>query len=139
METQEFKRKIKETLESGVFGEEHTIPRRVLKEAIEATVEAYKDQGLRLVIEPGFETELGRQLNVVVRIDSIQFRDVLFRAYVPSSGFPVSLDLFGENVRTCQDEKELRAAILEFIGRKDVSLRIRELAEESEKLRAAGR
>ncbi|HSN99314.1 MAG TPA: hypothetical protein VLS89_13555 [Candidatus Nanopelagicales bacterium] len=84
-----------------------------------------KDGRVEMRVEPGFLVNMGQQLNLVVAIDG--FRDTLFRAYVPVDGFPVTLDLFGEEGFVCKDEAELKATLIDFLKKKEVLLRLRGL------------
>jgi hypothetical protein len=84
-------------------------------------------------VEPGYVTKLGQQLRVVVAIPSREFEDVLFRAYVPPGGFPVSLDFFGEDVVECADDAALEREVTGFLGRDEMRTRLdalRRLASE---------
>jgi len=68
----------------------------------------------QVTVEPGHRTRLGQQYNVVLRLLAQNFRDVMFRAYIPTTGFPVSLDLFGEDVTVCPDRARLEQELLMF-------------------------
>jgi len=77
-----------------------------------------------VTVEPGYQVAMGQQLNVVVAVPQRNFRDVLFRAYVPATGFPVSLDLYGEEPVRCADEAELEDQVLGFLARPQVRARL---------------
>src|SRR5438309_11111212 len=68
-------------------------------------------------IEPGFQASMGQQLRVIIRIEKKQFRDTLFRAYVPGDGLPIHLDLYGEEPEACGSRDELEERVLEFLSR----------------------
>lgn len=68
-------------------------------------------------IEPGFNATIGQQLKIAIRIPHKGFRDFLFRAYVPESGYPVNLDLYGEQPLQCATKEELENEILKFVAR----------------------
>lgn len=70
---------------------------------------------IQVEIEPGFKASLGQQLRINVRIPQKQYRDTLFRAYVPTTGFPISLDLYGENPEECNNAQELQTKVLGFL------------------------
>jgi hypothetical protein len=85
-------------------------------------IEAKLNDGLagdpiRIEIEPGFRGSLGQQLNIVLRIPAKQYRDTLFRAYVPDQGAPIHLDLYGERPEPCQTLQELEDKVLAFLNR----------------------
>ena len=60
---------------------------------------------------------MGQQLRVNIRIPSKDFRDTLFRAYIPLDGLPILLDLYGEEPERCSDFQELQHKVLEFLLR----------------------
>ena len=72
---------------------------------------------IKVEIEPGFQASSGQQLRVNVRIPSKQFRDTLFRAYIPADGMPITLDLYGEEPERCGDLEELQQKVLDFLLR----------------------
>jgi hypothetical protein len=72
---------------------------------------------IKVEIEPGFQARMGQQLRVNVRIPSKQFRDTLFRAYIPDDGVPIYLDLYGEEPERCSNSQELQEKILDFLRR----------------------
>jgi hypothetical protein len=74
-------------------------------------------------VEPGYAVAFGQQYNVVLKIGPRQFRDVLFRAYVPPEGYPVRLDFFGEELTVCQGPDELEQSVRAFV-REHVSTRL---------------
>lgn len=82
---------------------------------------------LQVLLEPGYQTNLGLQMNVLLLIPSRAFRDVFFRAYVPPAGFPVALDLFGEEPVLCPDESKLEEELLNFLKTPQVRIKLEEL------------
>lgn len=72
---------------------------------------------IKVEIEPGLQATMGQQLRVNVRIPSKQFRDTLFRAYIPEDGFPIQLDLYGEEPERCDDAQQLQEKVLDFLKR----------------------
>src|SRR5580704_6965308 len=75
-------------------------------------------------LEPSSRVNLGDQYRMVIRIPSQGFNDVLFRAYVPEDGFPVTLDLFDDEAPTCPDVAALEQEIVKFVDHKDVKRRL---------------
>lgn len=73
---------------------------------------------------PGFQATMGQQLNVVVEIPRVNFRDTLFRAYVPLAGFPVQLDFYGEEPVRAETVEAMEDAIVDFLGKPEVSARL---------------
>lgn len=68
-------------------------------------------------VEPGFQANIGQQLRVVIRIPNKQFRDTLFRAYIPTDGLPIYLDLYSEEPEQCANREELEQKVLGFLQR----------------------
>jgi hypothetical protein len=68
-------------------------------------------------LEPGFQANIGQQLRVVIRIPKKQFRDTLFRAYIPTDGLPIYLDLYSEEPEQCASREELEQKVLGFLQR----------------------
>jgi len=100
-----------------------------LRDAVAAIGEALDAAELRVALEPGHLVGMGQQFNVLTQIERRGFRDVLFRAYIPTDGWPVSLDLFDDDFVSCQDEDALRKAIGGFIGRQEIRQRLRTLKD----------
>jgi hypothetical protein len=44
-----------------------------------------------------------------------QFRDTLFRAYIPVGGLPIYLDLGGEEPVKCESIEQLQNCVLDFL------------------------
>ena len=79
---------------------------------------------LQFRVVPGFQVNIGQQMKVVARIPNQHFEDVLFRAYVLPQGYPVGLDLYGEQPVPCGNAEELENRIVEFISRPEVNDRM---------------
>ena len=132
MDINTFKKKIKEKLKEAPEQSKFMETRKIFEGVASAIAELYQEKKLKIIVELGHSTNLGQQLNMVALIDAVRYRDVLFRAYVPMDGFPVSLDFFGDEIIACQDENELERQILNFLQNIDVAQRIRNLAEQSD-------
>lgn len=100
-----------------------------LRSAAEVITRELGAGDLLLRIEPGFQANIGQQLSMVTVIPSRNYRDVLFRAYVPVEGYPVQLDLFGEELVPCGSLKELDEQVLKFVQRPEVQARLAMLAD----------
>lgn len=87
------------------------------------------DAPIHIEIEPGFHSSKGRQLKLVLRIPDKSFRTGFFRAYIPDDGFPIYLDLYGEEPEKCDTIEELEDHVIEFLNQtKDNMLSYREYA-----------
>lgn len=75
-------------------------------------------------LQPGFLANMGQQLNVVVEIPRRQYKDTLFRAYVPPQGLPVQMDFYGEEAQTAGSFEEMEQAIAAFLGNPEVKNRL---------------
>ena len=84
---------------------------------------------MEVSLEPGFQTLQGQQIDVVLRIPQKDFRDVLFRSYIPMDGYPVQVDFFGGAPASCGDEDALRRHVFEILQRPDVRYRLHLLKE----------
>ena len=92
-----------------------------LKEITDAIQERF-NRGLQgdpihVDVEPGFQAQMSRQLNVKLRFPDKNYQDGLFRAYIPDKGTPVQLDLYGEDLKECNDDDELQDALMVFIAK----------------------
>lgn len=95
-----------------------------------AAVEASLVPGsIRVRIEPGHRVNLGQQYRFVFLVPSVDFRDVLFRAYVPAEGFPVTLDLLDDKHPKCDTLDVLETEIINFLGHQDVKQRLLSLKD----------
>ena len=108
---------------------------RDLNRIVESIKKRYFGQSAHILLnaEPGFTTNIGMQMKVVVRIPKFRYRDVLFHAYIPQGGYPVGLDLGTEAPLPCGNRSELEDHIFEFVVLPDVNARMhqyRELAEQ---------
>ncbi len=99
---------------------------RDLAVAIEASL---KPGTIEVRVEPGYRVNLGQQYRFVFRIPKVDYRDVLLRAYVPTGGLPVSLDLFDDKHPECRTVEELEAALIAFLRHPDVKQRLLELKD----------
>ena len=124
MRSEDLERKLSDILELQPEDERYTEATDVLERFAEALEAQLVPGEIRVMVEPGYQVQMGQQLNVVVAIEARNFRDVLFRAYVPMTGFPVSLDLYGEDAVRCDDETQLADEILQFMGQPEIKSRL---------------
>lgn len=97
-----------------------------------AAVEASLSPGpgsIEVRIEPGHRVNLGQQYRFVFLVPRVQFRDVLFRAYIPGEGFPVTLDLFDDKHPKCDTLEALETEIIDFLKHRDVKQRLLSLKD----------
>ncbi len=99
-----------------------------LEEVAQGIAESGVTPGLQVRVQPGHLFKLGQQLNVVIEKPQANFREVLFRAYVPESGYPVSLDFFGEEPIRCNGPDELESEIVRLLSEANVPSRLQMLA-----------
>jgi len=104
--------------------------KRVLEEVCDSIQKALQrqapDRRITVGLDPGWLVNLGQQLNVVVDLPERNFRDTLFRVYIPVKGYPVQLDFFGEEPLTANSSSEMENHIAHFLARPEVKLRLRE-------------
>lgn len=130
MTTDELKQKIADLLKDDRGGAE--VPahqaRQKLQELAEA-VGASLGPNVEVRLEAGQRMRRGQQYSFVVRVPKMDLRDVLFQAYVPTSGLPVTLDLSDDDQPKCASLDELEAAILRFFAQSDVKQRLLEIRD----------
>lgn len=91
--------------------------KRAVSGAVAALNIWLKDSSYIARLEAGHSVNYGLQHNVVVRPKGGgEFRDILFRAYIPASGFPVYLDLLAEELEVCNTVEMLQARISSLFG-----------------------
>ena len=90
-----------------------------------------KGQGSRIEIRPdlGFEARIGRQVNVKIVIPERSFQDGLFRVYIPADGFPVQLDLYGEELVSCESAEKMEEELLHFLEQPGMTSRLQQMQE----------
>ncbi len=82
------------------------------------------DAPISVDVEPGFQSQMGQQLNVVVQIPNRGVRDTLFRAYVPAAGAPVNLDFYGEEPVPSGTPQEIQENVLNFLTQPEIVSRM---------------
>ena len=105
------------TIANDPFGQSYEALKEIAGSIERKLNDGLPDATIKVEIEPGFQAEIGQQLRINIRIPGKQFRDTLFRAYIPAGGMPVLLDLYGEEPEKCSDLGELEQKILEFLLR----------------------
>ena len=78
-----------------------------------------------LSLQPGYKANIGQQINVVVEVPQRQYRDTLFRAYIPDIGQPISLDFYGEQPVSAGTPSEMEEAILAFLTEEQTQERLK--------------
>lgn len=86
---------------------------------------AFAEPKVSVRIEHGHAVNAGQQFRFSVRVSDPPFTDTLFRCYVPSTGFPVTLSLYEDENVECNDPQELEDKIAEFLARKPIAERLR--------------
>ncbi len=102
---------------------------RGIADGIRKTLSAGKKKGVVVDLEPGYATNLGQQFRVRLRVPARGWDQNLFRAYIPPDGFPISLDLDGEQPVTCPDAASLEQAVLDFLRKPEIDGRLTVLRE----------
>jgi hypothetical protein len=114
MRFDQLRTRIHQALEARPPSEAYQEAYDMLSTAAQAIEEVGIVNGGMITVEPGHLVNLGQQYNVVLSIPGKSFRDVLFRAYMPTNGFPVTLDLFGEDPVTCDTSDALEVELVRF-------------------------
>jgi hypothetical protein len=102
---------------------------RAIAEILEKEIDAGRNVA-QVTLEPGHLVDAGLQYNAVVHLSRRnRFRDTLFRAYVPASGEPVTLDLTGDRPTLVRSPDELEDRVVDFLSRPEIRGMLRELRE----------
>lgn len=80
-------------------------------------------------LEAGHRLNRGQEYRFVVRVPIVGLEDTLLRAFVPTSGFPVALELDEDEQRRCTDLDQVEREILDFLALPDVKARLREVRD----------
>ncbi len=120
---------IKRILAPSIRDEPYDAAKKALDQTVASIGEALERPTLMVTVEPGHLVNMGQQFNILTEIPTRQFRDVLFRAYIPTDGWPVSLDLFDDDFVLCSDEAALEGAIVDFVRRPEIRQRLLTLKE----------
>lgn len=83
-----------------------------LIDTTDALRDMLKESGLNVVVDVGRCSGMGLQHNLAIKSDV--FNDVLFRAYIPYDGFPVTLDMSVDCLIKCENIEELNDNIMCF-------------------------
>jgi hypothetical protein len=105
------------TVASDPYGQSYEALKQIAGSIERKLNDGLPESPIKVEIEPGFQANMGQQLRVNIRIPTKQFRDTLFRAYIPVDGMPILLDLYGEEPEKCSDPQELQDKVLEFLLR----------------------
>jgi len=89
-------------------------------------------KSVQVAVLPGCAVNGGQQYKIAVHLPSGAAADpsytcVLFRAYLPFEGYPVTVDMFGEEERSCADKATLEATLKEILRHPDFKQRLTSL------------
>ena len=133
MTDQSFKDRLRETLgnaaEPTAFGAALDDLKSIAASLEDLLNERFADRPIEIRPDLGFEARIGRQVNVRVAIPKRQFQECLFRVYIPSSGYPVQVDLFGEELVACPDRDQVQGLLLDFLARPATQDRLRQVRD----------
>lgn len=102
---------------------------RDIAEGIREFVDKSKTGQLDVDLEPGYVTNLGQQFRLCLGIPTRKWGETLLRAYIPSDGFPVKLDLGDEESVSCGNKQELDDAVLRFMKKPEITNRMSTVRE----------
>ena len=83
-----------------------------IREAIQDGV--FSATPAQVKLEPGFRTNFGLQIKMDVHTATNTY--TLFRANVPETGYPIRLDLYGEELEQVDDAKQLEERVFKFLS-----------------------
>jgi hypothetical protein len=129
MSKETFEKRIEKILESmkddlGQLPRDN-IKRRLRELCAIMQVELAKDnRDIVVSLQPGFEANMGQQINVVVEIPHRKYRDTLFRVYIPVDGYPIQLDFYGEEPQSADTLEDMENAIASFLDKAEMKSRM---------------
>ena len=107
-----------------------TLQKKPLKRSSEASLQVidgfcqsirdYTEQKVECWREAGFATNFGQEWRITIKPAAGTYQQVLFRAYIPLSAYPVEIDLYGGEMTTCSNESVLRKVLNRFLGEQTV-------------------
>jgi len=95
-----------------------------LKQLAASIQQWFGKQPVSVLVEPGYQIDVGQQFNVVLQIPEKAIRDTLFRAYLAPDG-TVRFDFYGEDYVTCSNADEMGKRVQEFLSQPEVRSRMR--------------
>lgn len=84
------------------------------------SIRDYTYQKVECWREPGFATNFGQEWRVTIKPAARAYQQILFRAYVPLSGYPARIDLYAGEMTECANEAALRRVLNAFLKQKTV-------------------
>ncbi len=91
-------------------------------------IQKFKQGHLLCSLDPGFSTNWGQEWRPTLKSLTKNFEHVLLRAYVPAAGFPVMLDLYEKQIRSCATPDELDTDLKRFLKQENVVATIETLS-----------
>ena len=78
----------------------------------------YTANKVECTVEKGFLVNIGQEWRVKVKSSAtLPYEQILFRAYIPAGGYPITLDLYDESTIECRDGKSLKKRLNDFLKR----------------------
>lgn len=102
---------------------------REIADGIQQVVSNGKSGQLEVSLEPGHVTNIGQQFRLRLRVPARKWEETLLRAYVPSGGFPVKLDLGKEDLVPTGNATELQQTVLDFLKTPEIDSRLTSVRE----------
>ena len=78
---------------------------------------------------PGFATGFGQEYRATAHSVGKRIDHILFRAYVPVDGLPLSLDFYDEDMTVCQTVRDVEGALAGFATRDETRDTLRLLSQ----------
>lgn len=83
-----------------------------VREAIQDGI--FGDSEAKVKLEPGFRTNFGLQIKMDVHTATNTY--TLFRASIPETGYPIRLDLYGEELEQVDNAAQLEERVFKFLS-----------------------
>ena len=132
MGTIDFKKLIEDTVPSASAGAHEAVVAALTQigKQLEAGLSSAR---LTVSVEPGYSVNLGRQWRVVIRIPATSVEQVLFKAYIPLEGYPVTLDFYSDEPTVCRNNEEMEKEIAAFVQKPEIGSQLAELKRIAER------
>ena len=85
------------------------------------TEEAHTNTRIECFLERGYLVNMGQEWRVKIRATRRSYEQILLRAYISSSGYPIMIDLYEEDMIECKTPLSLRKRLKEFLQQPSTS------------------
>jgi len=92
-------------------------------------IEEFTNKRVTCSAIPGFTVDIGQEWRIVLSpAAKPSFSWILLRAYLPPDGFPVTLNVYDDEMTECKKSTELQKALTEYLQNPNVQESINTLS-----------